>query len=107
MRTAVFGLEVSNFKDGEDEYDIFIRLEEKYRNDVSTLMNQKIPINDNKIPISSVAKFKFSSSSVLEQYALGSGHQRAGGSTNDPGGYRCSGSRRYHQCDCWYIHREC
>ena len=62
FRNSIYGYEASQFKDGEDEYDIFVRLEEKYRNDVSTLMNQKIPINDNQIPISSVAKFKFSSS---------------------------------------------
>jgi multidrug efflux pump subunit AcrB len=62
FRNAIYGWEASQFKDGEDEYDIFVRLEEKYRNDVSTLMNQKITVNGNKIPISSVAKFKFSSS---------------------------------------------
>lgn len=62
FRNAIYGWEASQFKDGEDEYDIFIRLEEKYRNDVSTLMNQKIPVNGYSIPISSVAKFKFASS---------------------------------------------
>lgn len=62
FRNSIYGYEASQFKDGEDEYDIFVRLEEKYRNDVSTLMNQKIPVNDNRIPISSVANFKFSSS---------------------------------------------
>lgn len=62
FRNAIYGWEASQFKDGEDEYDIFVRLEEKYRNDVSTLMNQKIPVNGHSIPISSVAKFKFSSS---------------------------------------------
>lgn len=62
FRNAIYGYEASQFKDGEDEFDIFVRLDEKYRNDVSTLMNQKIHVNDNSIPISSVAKFKFSSS---------------------------------------------
>ncbi len=62
FRNAIYGYEASQFKDGEDEYDIFVRLDEKYRNDVSTLMNQKIPINDNKIPISSVASFKYGTS---------------------------------------------
>ena len=60
FRNALYGYEASKFKDGEDEYDIFIRLEEKYRNDVSTLMNQKLVINSNKIPISSVASFEYS-----------------------------------------------
>ena len=60
FRNSVYGYEASKFKDGEDEYDIFVRLAEKYRNDVSTLMNQKITVNDNKIPISSVAGFQYS-----------------------------------------------
>ena len=59
FRNSLYGYEASKFKDGEDEYDIFIRLEDQYRNDVSTLMNQKIPKNSNKIPISSVAEFEY------------------------------------------------
>lgn len=59
FRNALYGYEASKFKDGEDEYDIFVRLAEEYRNDVSTLMNQKIKINGNSIPISSVASFKY------------------------------------------------
>ena len=46
FRNSVYGYEASKFKDGEDEYDIFIRLAEKYRNDVSTLMNQKIQVKE-------------------------------------------------------------
>ncbi|QGY44459.1 AcrB/AcrD/AcrF family protein [Maribellus comscasis] len=60
FRNALYGYEASKFKDGEDEYDIFIRLEEQYRNDVSTLMNQKIQVNDHSIPISAVADFEYS-----------------------------------------------
>ncbi|NQU88211.1 MAG: efflux RND transporter permease subunit, partial [Mariniphaga sp.] len=60
FRNALFGSEVSKFKDGEDEYDIFVRLDEKYRNDVSTLMNQNIIVNGNKVPISAVADFEYS-----------------------------------------------
>ncbi|WP_167616581.1 efflux RND transporter permease subunit [Maribellus sediminis] len=59
FRNALYGYEASKFKDGEDEYDIFVRLAEEYRNDVSTLMNQKLKINGNSIPISSVASFKY------------------------------------------------
>lgn len=61
FRNALYGWEASKFKDGEDEYDIFVRLAEKYRNDVSTLMNQKIKVNGSSIPISAVASFKFTS----------------------------------------------
>lgn len=60
FRNALYGYEASKFKDGEDEYDIFIRLDEKYRNDVSTLMNQKLVVEGKKIPISSVATFEYS-----------------------------------------------
>ncbi len=60
IRNSLYGYDVGNFKEGEDEYDIFLRLDEKYRNDVSTLMNQKLMINGNKIPISSVASFEYS-----------------------------------------------
>jgi len=60
FRNSVYGYEASKFKDGEDEYDIFIRLKEEYRNDVSTLMNQKLQINENSIPVSSVADFEYS-----------------------------------------------
>ena len=60
FRNALYGYEASKFKDGEDEYDIFIRLDEKYRNDVSSLMNRQLVINDSRIPISSVADFEYS-----------------------------------------------
>jgi multidrug efflux pump subunit AcrB len=59
FRNAIYGYEASKFKDGEDEYDIFVRLEDQYRNDVSTLMNMKIPVNESAIPIASVADFKY------------------------------------------------
>lgn len=59
FRNALYGYEASKFKDGEDEYEIFVRLAEEYRNDVSTLMNQKIHVNGNSIPISAVANFKY------------------------------------------------
>ena len=61
LRYALYGYDVGDYKDGEDEYDIFIRLDEKYRNDVSTLMNQVIQNDGNKIPISAVASFEYSS----------------------------------------------
>ncbi len=61
FRYALYGQDVGNFKEGEDEYDIFLRLEEKYRNDVSSLMNQKLSVNGYNIPISAVADFEYSS----------------------------------------------
>ncbi len=67
IRTAVYGKEVSKFKQGEDEYDIYVRLEEKYRYDVDNLLNQKItfrnPANGRiaQVPISAVASVKYTS----------------------------------------------
>lgn len=60
LRSSLYGYDLGNFKEGEDEYDIFLRLDEPYRNDVSTLMNQKLFINDNRIPIAAVASFEYS-----------------------------------------------
>lgn len=66
IRTALFGKEVSDFKDGEDEYPIMLRLFKKYRNDISALMNQKITFKSTttgeiiQVPISAVANFNYS-----------------------------------------------
>ncbi|NDG51784.1 MAG: efflux RND transporter permease subunit [Flavobacteriia bacterium] len=65
IRTALFGKEVSKFKDGEDEYAITIRLADKYRYDVSSLMNQRITFRSQsngrimQIPVSSVADYAY------------------------------------------------
>ena len=67
LRNSLYGLEVSKFKDGEDEYDIMLRLSDKYRYDVPALMNQKIslmsPVTNKmvRIPISSVANYSYGS----------------------------------------------
>jgi len=67
IRTAVYGKEVSKFKEGEDEYPIFIRLDEKYRNNINDILNQRItfrsPANGkiSQVPISAVANVKFNS----------------------------------------------
>ena len=67
IRTALFGKEVSDFKVGEDKYPIQIQLSEKYRNDISVLMNQIITFRNKRgkfvhIPISAVADYEFSTS---------------------------------------------
>jgi len=68
LRTALFGKEISKFKDGEDDYPIMLKLKDDYRYDVSSLLNQKITFRDmttgkiKQVPISSVADISFSSS---------------------------------------------
>ena len=66
LRTALFGFEVSKFKDGEDDYPIQLRLMDEYRYDVDALMNYRITFRDKfgnlrQIPIASVADVKYSS----------------------------------------------
>jgi len=60
MRTAIYGNEVSKFKEGEEEYPVMVRLDEKYRNDIDVLLSQEIIVpggeeRPNRIPISSFA----------------------------------------------------
>ena len=66
IRTALFGNEVSQYKVGEDEYPIQLRLKDKYRYDITSLMNQKITFRNAsngkimQVPISAVATFSYS-----------------------------------------------
>jgi multidrug efflux pump len=67
LRTAIFGREVSKYKEGEDDYDIQIRLDDKYRYDVDALLNKNITFRNqingemHQVPIASVAKAELSS----------------------------------------------
>jgi multidrug efflux pump subunit AcrB len=62
LRTALFGKEVSTYKDGEDDYPINIRLMERYRESEDALMNMRLTFRDQatgkikQVPISSVAE---------------------------------------------------
>lgn len=65
IRTALYGKDVSDFKIGEDEYPIQLRLMEKYRNSVPALMNQEITFRNSRgrlisVPISAVADYQYS-----------------------------------------------
>ena len=68
IRTSIYGKEVSKFKDGEDEHPINLRLDEKFRNDIEDVLNQKVtfrnPANGQivQVPISAVASIEYSSS---------------------------------------------
>jgi multidrug efflux pump len=65
VRTAVYGKEVSKFRDDNDDYPIMLRLVEPQRNDVDALMNMKITYRDmttfgiRQVPLSSVAKVHY------------------------------------------------
>ena len=61
LRSALFGREVSRYKDGEDDYPINLRFAEAYRNNADALMNQKVIFRSQsdgqikEVPISAVA----------------------------------------------------
>jgi len=66
LRTALFGLEVSKFKEGEDDFPIQLRLKDEYRYDLSSLINKKINFRDKlgnkkEVPISAVAELEYGS----------------------------------------------
>ena len=60
LRTAIYGTEVSKFKEGEDEYSIMVRLDKKYRENIDVLLSQTLTVPGGRdgpknIPISAVA----------------------------------------------------
>ncbi len=65
IRTALFGNEVSSFKVGEEEFPIIIRLQKDYRNNIASLMNQRISFRSQssgqlmQVPVSAVASVEF------------------------------------------------
>ncbi len=58
VRIAMNGLEASKFRDGEDEYDITVRLREEDRSGLSALDNLTIASRGRQIPLSAVASFE-------------------------------------------------
>ncbi|SFX64518.1 efflux RND transporter permease subunit [Cytophaga hutchinsonii] len=69
LRYAVFGKDVSKFRDKDDEYDIELRYTFGQRTNIDDLMNSKITFRDmnmggaiRQIPLSSIAKARFDNS---------------------------------------------
>jgi multidrug efflux pump len=69
LGTAVYGREVSRFRDENDDYPIQLRIKEAQRNDVNTLMSLPITYRDmgmggavRQVPLSAVAKVEYTSS---------------------------------------------
>lgn len=67
LNTALYGREVSKFKDGEDEYPIMLKFNDEYRNNDEALMNQAITYMNMdmggrimQVPISAVANKRLS-----------------------------------------------
>ncbi len=65
LRTAVFGKEISKYKEDEDEYPIQLRFAEKERTNLNQIINSRITYRDmnsgqlRQIPISSVASVQY------------------------------------------------
>ncbi|MFW5724891.1 MAG: efflux RND transporter permease subunit [Bacteroidota bacterium] len=66
IRTALFGTDVSDFKVGEEEFPIQLRLQDSFRHDLSSIMNQRITFRSPstgrlmQVPISAVADVEYS-----------------------------------------------
>ncbi len=112
IRNALYGYEVSDFKVGEDEFPIMVRLKDEYRYDLSAMLNIKIPVfgdgPPSYIPLSSIARFEYSTtyssvrrkdldrvitlySNVIEGYNANTINQQLMGMLEDfelPAGYR-------------------
>lgn len=68
LRRAIYGEEISTYKDGEDDYEINVRFADKYRYNENILFNQPITFKDQntgeliQVPISSLVTKESSSS---------------------------------------------
>jgi multidrug efflux pump subunit AcrB len=69
LYTAVYGLEVSRFRDVNDDYPIELRIKESQRNDINTLMNLPVTYRDmsqggvvRQVPLSAFATIDYGNS---------------------------------------------
>ncbi len=69
LNTAVYGYEISRFRDANDDYPIQLRIKKDQRNDVNTLINIPITYRDmgmggvvRQVPLSAVATVEYSNS---------------------------------------------
>lgn len=69
LRTAIYGNEISKFRDENDDYPIQLRIKEEQRNDINILMNLPITYRDmaaggavRQVPLSALAKIEYSNS---------------------------------------------
>jgi len=60
VRQAINGVEASKYRDGKDEYDITVRLDEEFRDNMSALQDLTVMNEGRQIPLSSVASWEMS-----------------------------------------------
>jgi multidrug efflux pump len=58
VRTAIQGATAAKYREGKDEYDIVVRLAERYRNDVESLRDLTISADGRQVPLLSVARWQ-------------------------------------------------
>ncbi len=69
LNAAINGREVSKFRDDNDDYEITLRVNERQRNDINTLLNLPLTYRDmasggmvRQVPLSAIAKIEYSNS---------------------------------------------
>ena len=69
LRTAIYGKEISRFRDQNDDYPIQLRIKDIQHNDINTLLNVPITFRDmtmggavRQVPLSAVASISYSNS---------------------------------------------
>ncbi len=66
IRTAIFGKEITKYREGEDQFPVQVRLNKNIRDNIDKILNSKITYRDmntgmlRSIPVSSVAKIQYS-----------------------------------------------
>jgi len=59
VRSAINGTEASEFRDGEEEYDIVVRLAEQYRSDLSSLSELTVESDEGApVPLTAIATWR-------------------------------------------------
>lgn len=69
LRTSIYGVEISKFRDDNDDYPIQLRVAEDQRNDINTLLNLPVTYRDmttggsvRQVPLSAIATVEYSNS---------------------------------------------
>ena len=69
VRTAIAGAEASTLRDGEDEYDIVVELDPRFKDDLQAILSMRIPgrldtsPDTFPVPLSTVAEYKLAGGS--------------------------------------------
>lgn len=69
LNTAIYGKEISKFRDVNDDYEVILRVKDNQRNDINTLINLPVTFRDmamggvvRQVPLSAIARVEYSNS---------------------------------------------